>query len=117
MQNVGGEYALAPAYDLLNTSLHIDGDDFGLNGGLSPEIEKSDVYERTGHPCRLDFMRFGDLIGLKEKRVEKILNQYVAFPQLVHTLIANSFLNEKMKRNYLRIIKERQKRFISESEY
>jgi len=71
MQNVGGEYALAPAYDLLNTSLHIDGDDFGLNGGLSPEIEKSDVYERTGHPCRLDFMRFGDLIGLKEKRVEK----------------------------------------------
>lgn len=116
LQNVGGEYVLAPAYDLLNTSLHIDGDDFGLNGGLSPEIEKSDVYERTGHPCRLDFMRFGEFIGLKARRIEKILNLYVEFPPLVHTLIANSFLNEKMKRNYLRLITERQNRFIRKSE-
>lgn len=43
----GQDYSLAPAYDLLNTSLHVDGDDFGLDGGLSPDIEKSDVYDRT----------------------------------------------------------------------
>lgn len=47
----GDDYRLAPAYDLLNTSIHIDGDDFGLNGGLSSAIEESDVYDRTGHPC------------------------------------------------------------------
>ena len=45
----GGDYRLAPAYDLLNTSLHVRGEDFGLDGGLSPDMEKSDVMERTGH--------------------------------------------------------------------
>jgi serine/threonine-protein kinase HipA len=62
---VGNSYQLAPAYDLMNTCLHIEGDDFGLNGGLSLSLEKSDVYDRTGHPCRLDFERFGEFIGLK----------------------------------------------------
>jgi serine/threonine-protein kinase HipA len=42
---IADDYRLAPAYDLLNTSLHVNGDDLGLDGGLSPNIEKSDVYE------------------------------------------------------------------------
>ena len=54
----GEDYRLAPAYDLLNTSLHVNGDDLGLDGGLSPNIIKTDVYTQTGHPCRLDFERF-----------------------------------------------------------
>lgn len=56
----GEDYRLAPAYDLLNTSLHVNGDDLGLDGGLSPNIIKSDVYAQTGHPCRLDFERFAE---------------------------------------------------------
>ena len=59
----GQDYRLAPAYDLMNTSLHVQGDDLGLDGGLSPNIEKSDVYIKTGHPCRRDFERFGERIG------------------------------------------------------
>lgn len=31
---IGDNYQLAPAYDLMNTSLHIEGDDLGLNGGF-----------------------------------------------------------------------------------
>lgn len=116
LQNINGEYVLAPAYDLLNTSLHIDGDDFGLNGGLSHKIYNSDVYDRTGHPCKLDFKMFGELIGLKERRIDKILSLYDSFPPQVNTLISNSFLNNKMKRNYIRIITERQRRFIRISE-
>ena len=49
----GQDYRLAPAYDLINTGLHVDGDDFGLDGGLSPDMEKSDVFERTRHACRV----------------------------------------------------------------
>ena len=59
----GEDYRLAPAYDLLNTSLHVQGDDFGLDGGLSVNMFRSDEYERTGHPCRDDFERFASLIG------------------------------------------------------
>ncbi|MBR0049166.1 MAG: HipA domain-containing protein [Prevotella sp.] len=113
----GGDYRLAPAYDLLNTSLHVIGDDFGLDGGLSPEIEKSDVMDRTGHPCRLDLERFGAKIGLTDARVKRVLDKYMAVPELTMKLIENSFLNDKMKRKYLRIVDERIKRFIRKSEF
>ena len=111
-----GDYRLAPAYDLLNTSLHVIGDDFGLDGGLSPEIEKSDVMARTGHPCRLDFERFGAKIGLTDVRVKRVLDKYMMVPELTTKLVGNSFLNEKMKRKYLRIVDERVKRFERKSE-
>ena len=112
----GGDYRLAPAYDLLNTSLHVVGDDFGLDGGLSPDIEKSDVYDRTGHPCRLDFERFGTQIGLTDARINRVLDKYMLLPELAAKLVGNSFLNDKMKRKYLRIVDERIKRFTRKSE-
>ena len=113
---IDGTYQLAPAYDLMNTALHIDGDDLGLNGGLSPNLEKSDVYERTGHPCRLDFDRFGRLVGLREKRISAILDLFNFLPVEAEQLVTNSFLDNKTKRNYLRIVKERLSRFNRVSE-
>lgn len=112
----GQDYRLAPAYDLLNTSLHVNGDDLGLDGGLSPDIEKSDVMERTGHPCRLDFERFGDKIGLVKRRMDKILDKYISLPDGATNLIAHSFLPDKAKRNYMRIVNERINRFARDSE-
>lgn len=109
-------YQLAPAYDLMNTALHIEGDDLGLNDGLSENIEKSDIYDRTGHPCRLDFERFGTLIGLRERRISSILDTFASFPIEVEKLVKASFLNDKMKRTYVRIVKERITRFNRKSE-
>ncbi len=108
----GEDYRLAPAYDLLNTSIHIDGGDFGLDGGLSPDIEKSDVMERTGHPCHADFERFGAKIGLVKKRMDKILNKYMILPEEAKLLVRRSFLSEKLQRNYIRTVNERISRFI-----
>ena len=107
----GNDYRLAPAYDLLNTALHINDNDFGLDGGLSIEIEKSDIMDRTGHPSRLDFERFGNKIGLVKKRIDRILNKYSYFPDLAHFLLSQSYLPEKAKRSYMRIVKERISRY------
>lgn len=113
----GQDYRLAPAYDLFNTSLHVvNGDDLGIDGGLSPDIEKSDVMERTGHPCRLDFERFGVKIGLVRKRIDKILDKYIVLPDEAKYLVDQSFLSDKMKRNYIRIVNERISRFNRKSE-
>ncbi|MCD8290807.1 MAG: HipA domain-containing protein [Prevotella sp.] len=108
----GQDYRLAPAYDLINTSLHINGDDLGLDGGLSPNIETSDVYDRTGHPCCLDFERFGERIGINKLRLNKILAKYMQMPDEMRKLVEHSFLNDKMKRSYIRIVNERISRFI-----
>ena len=114
--NKGREYFLAPAYDLINTCVHIQSSsDLGLLDGLSPDIEKSEVYERTGHPCRLDFERFAERIGLPEKRTDMVLDMFMEIPQETLALINRSFLNDKMKRNYKRVIDERRVRFIRES--
>lgn len=111
--NTGTENILAPAYDLINTKMHINGDDIGLANGFAQDFCKSDNYEKTGHPCRDDFFRFGTQIGLQSKRVEDILDKFSSFEPKVYSLIYNSFLStDKHKRNYIRIIEENQKRFI-----
>lgn len=112
----GEDYRLAPAYDLLNTSLHVNDNDFGLDGGLSPDIERSDVMERTGHPCRLDFERFGIRIGLVAKRIDRILNKYMSLPHEAELAVGSSLLTEKMRRFYLRTVNERISRFSRISE-
>lgn len=111
--NTGKENILAPAYDLINTKMHINGDDIGLANGFAQDFCKSDYYEKTGHPCRDDFFRFGTQIGLQSKRVEDILDKFSSFDPKVYSLIYNSFLStDKHKRNYIRIIEENQKRFV-----
>lgn len=115
--NRGGEYFLAPAYDLINTCVHIQsGSDLGLSEGLSPDIETSDVYVRTGHLCRLDFEYFAERIGLPKKRADIVLDMFMEIPQKTYALIDNSFLNDKMKRVYKRVIEERRKRFVRKAD-
>ena len=115
--NRSGEYFLAPAYDLINTCIHIQsGSDLGLMDGLSPDREKSDAYDGTGHLCRLDFERFAERIGLPKKRAASVLDMFMEIPQETYALIDHSFLNDKMKRIYKRVIEERKTRFIRQSE-
>ncbi|MBP5488781.1 MAG: HipA domain-containing protein [Bacteroidales bacterium] len=108
----GEDYRLAPAYDLLNTSLHVNGDDFGLDGGLSLSMVRSDEYERTGHPCRSDFEQFASLIGIVPVRASKLLDRYMSIPKETLSLVYSSYLPEKLQRLYLRVVKERVARFI-----
>lgn len=107
----GEDYRLSPAYDLINTNLHVNGDDFGLDGGLSPALIRSDTYESSGHPCRQDFESFGSMIGLVPVRCAKILDKYATLPDAVFTMVGQSPLTEKLKRQYLRTVKERIARF------
>lgn len=106
------DYRLAPAYDLMNTALHLRDDDFALSDGLSLHIPKSDAYSRTGHPCRQDFEWFGKEIGLVDVRVRRILDKYDNVPDLTVKMVEESQLTEKMQRSYLRIVRERISRFI-----
>ena len=48
--------------------------------------------------------------------MSKILDKYMSIPDQTRVLVDNSFLSDKMKRTYLRIIDERVKRFIRKSE-
>ncbi len=101
MESVNGDYLLSPAYDLLNTRLHVDDTDFALDKGLFADGFQSDVARRTAHPGLVDFMEFGSRIGIPKKRVEKLLTLFQERQANVDLLIRHSFLNEAGKRAYL----------------
>lgn len=113
--NRDGEYFLAPAYDLINTRIHLESSDLGLKGGLAADIEPSDVLYKTGHLCRLDFERFAIRIGLPRKRAQHVLDMFMTIPKETYALIDRSFLNDKMKRMYISVIKQRNSWYIRQS--
>ena len=72
-QTASGDYIMTPAYDLLNTSIHINDSDFALQEGLMPKEFHSEIYLNTGHPCRDDFAKFGLRIGVLQKKINTII--------------------------------------------
>jgi serine/threonine-protein kinase HipA len=102
-----GDYVLTPAYDLMNTSIHVGDGDFALHGGLIPESEYSEVYSRTSHPCKDDFITFGTRIGIQPKKLTSIIELFATEQPKVYELIENSFWDEKVKRMYKQSYQER----------
>lgn len=93
-----GEYHLAPAYDLINTSLHLRLPRiFALDRGLFKEgMEQSD----TRTVCRADFEEFGRRIGLAERLIKRELDFFAAEYPMAQNLIEHSLLSEELKRSY-----------------
>ena len=106
-----GDYILSPAYDLMNTSIHIDDGDFALQDGLIPKSEYSDTYTNSGHPCKDDFITFGTRIGVLPKKIVSTIDMFATEQPKVYELIENSFLEEKVKRMYKQSYQERLRRF------
>jgi serine/threonine-protein kinase HipA len=96
-----GDYLLSPAYDLLNTKLHVDDSDFALERGLFADGYKSGLYKKNGHPAASDFVEFARRIGVTESRIEKLLHPFMEKQPFLETLVGRSFLTDANKRGYL----------------
>lgn len=105
--NTGNEYRLTPAYDLINTSLHlVNHRIFALDKGLFKEgMQLSDVHQ----VCRKDFEEFGHRIGLNDKTVQRELDFFAAVHPEAEQLIDRSFLSEELKKQYLNSLDYRRK--------
>jgi serine/threonine-protein kinase HipA len=95
------DFILSPAYDLMNTRMHVNDTDLALRNGLFADGSKSILWERTGMPVRSDFIKFGIDIGITQKRVEKLFKVFVVSQKQVAQLITNSYLIDPMKKAYL----------------
>jgi len=95
-----GDYKLSPAYDLINTSLHVDDSALALKDGLFKDFETTDSFEANGFYAYDDFYEFGNRIGILASRLEKILEKFTTEQERVHELISHSYLNDDMKENY-----------------
>ena len=93
-----GEYHLSPAYDLINTSLHLyEPRIFALDKGLFHEgMHLTDTRTVT----RVDFEEFGRRIGLATRLVKRELDNFATEQPLAKELINRSFLSDKLKKYY-----------------
>jgi len=101
LESSKGDYLLSPAYDLLNTRLHVDDSDFALDKGLFADGFKSEEFKKSGHPSKKDFVEFAKRIGVTENRIEKLMNPFLQRQPLMEALLSRSFLNDANKRGYL----------------
>jgi len=88
-----GDFRLSPAYDLLNSSIHIEDRDFALEDGLLPlNLAQGKIGSQ--------FAKLAELAEINEKIYSDILSLMTGQSHLVEKLTSSSFLNEKTKRNY-----------------
>ncbi len=95
-----GDYFLSPAYDLVNTRIHVDDPDFALDKGLFADKFESAAFKKTHHRGQDDFVEFARRIGIKAGRAEKLLAPFIVKQEKVDVFIKRSFLNEAIKRAY-----------------
>lgn len=93
-----GEYRLAPAYDLINTSLQIyEPQLFALEKGL---FREGMAFSDTRRIRRSDFEEFGKRIGLSERVITRDIETFAAEQPMVRELLERSFLSDELKRQY-----------------
>ena len=113
LETASGDYILSPAYDLVNTRLHVDDTDFALDKGLFADGYQSEIYKKSGHANKDDFFEFGKRIGVTASRMEKLIQPFLEWQPKMEKLINRSFLNDANKRAYQLIYNTKRNYFIS----
>jgi len=101
-----GDYRLSPAYDLLNSRIHIEDKDFALEDGLLPgNLARGKIEQQ--------FTTLAEQAGIGEKVFKDIKSRILTHSSPVENMIASSFLNESTKRNYWQSYQGRLKQFTN----
>ena len=104
-------YDLTPAYDLLNTSLHIPNEQSRTVLDLFKDEDdfKTPFYEANGFYGAPDFMEFARRIGVVESRARRFIKQAVDSVPAMEEMLDRSFMSEKSKAKYKENIRDRAK--------
>lgn len=103
-----GDYILTPAYDLLCTRIHSPGE-----SDMALTLFKdhfTDAFNAHGFYTHYDFLEFGKLLGIKESRVFKIIDEFNGKEEGIDSLIDGSFLRDDLKVAYKDIYKDKMSR-------
>lgn len=101
LESPNGDYLLSPAYDLINTRIHVDDTDFALYKGLFEDDFQSTYRKKSGHVGLADFQELANRMGITKKRQNKLIAPFLTKQEKVLQLIQQSFLNPPTKRAYL----------------
>ena len=89
-----GDHRLSPAYDLLNTRIHVDDNSFALEEGLLPKSMAQTTIAGQ-------FKILAEQVEMKPKQFEQIMTGIMDNSEEVILLAHASFLEESTKRTYI----------------
>lgn len=99
-----GDYRLSPAYDLLNSRIHIRDHDFALDDGLlPPNLAQGKIMRQ--------FAVLAEQADIGAKVFDRIAGTMLSGAGKVEELVQASFLDDTTKRNYLQAYQGRYKQF------
>ena len=101
-----GEYNLTPAYDLLNTRLHVP-DESRTALDLFQDGFQTESYQANAYYAHDDFVAFARKLGLVESRYKRILEKFISGQEAVFALIECSMLSTECKALYKDHVKDR----------
>lgn len=100
-----GDYRLSPAYDLLNSRIHIDDKDFALDDGLLPgNLAQGKI--------RMQFSKLAENAEISEKGFNDIISMMLSKSAIVEKMITASFLSDSTKKNYWQSYNARLKQLL-----
>lgn len=102
-----GDYRLSPAYDLLNSRIHVDDKDFALDDGLLPR-------NLAQGKINMQFLKLAENAGISEKIFNDIMKLMISKSDQVEKMVTASFLSESTKRNYWQSYNGRMKQLMKE---
>lgn len=105
LETAMGDYRLSPAYDLLNSRIHIEDNDFALNEGLLPK-------KLSQGKISVQFARLAKEAEISEKTLQSVRLFMISQSDKVEKLVAASFLNKSTQRNYLQMYQWRLKQLL-----
>ena len=100
-----GDFKLSPAYDLLNSRIHVEDADFALEDGLLPK-------NLSQCKIKVQFATLAEQAGISEKIFNDIIALMISKSDIVEKLINASYLNDSTKRNYLQAYHTRLKQLV-----
>jgi serine/threonine-protein kinase HipA len=103
LETPSGDFRLSPAYDLLNTSIHIDDHAFALDEGLLP------VNKASGKVSQ-QFVVLAEEAGIPSAVGRSVMARLTTQSDGVARLVAASFLDDKTKKQYWQAYQQRLKK-------
>lgn len=105
LETAMGDYMLSPAYDLLNSRIHIADRDFALEEGLLPKnLAQGKISNQ--------FALLSEKAAINNSVFNDIYKLMISQSELVEKMIFSSFLNESTKRNYWQSYQGRLKQLL-----
>jgi serine/threonine-protein kinase HipA len=107
LETAMGDYRLAPAYDLLNSRIHIKDKDFALQDGLLPK-------HLSPGKIKHQFWVLAEHAGIPKKIFTDITKLMASESEKVEKLTNSSFLDETTQRNYFQSYRTRLRQLMKE---